>query len=103
MAKLGRSDDFYELSKTNIRTATMNPLFFKETNSFFDPNRARLNLRCGRQISIVAGVETGQLVGNFGTLEAVGKYSTESGSRSMMISNYLMNGPGHGDNGKIVF
>jgi sugar phosphate isomerase/epimerase len=81
----------------------MNPLFFKELNAYFDPNRARLNLSCGRQVSIVAGVETGQLVGGLGTLEAVGKYATESGSRSMMISNYLLNGPGHGDNGKVVF
>jgi sugar phosphate isomerase/epimerase len=81
----------------------MNPLFFKELNAYFDPNRARLNLTCGRPVSIVAGVETGQLVGNFGTLEAVGKYAVDSGSRSMMISNYLMNGPGHGDNCKIVF
>ncbi len=41
----------------------MNPLFFKELNGYFDPNRARLNLGCGRQVSLVAGVETGQLVG----------------------------------------
>ena len=81
----------------------MNPLFFKETNGYFDPNRARLNLGCGRQVSIVAGVETGQLAGSFGTLEAVGKYATESGARSMMITNYLLNGPGHGENCKIVF
>jgi sugar phosphate isomerase/epimerase len=81
----------------------MNPLFFKEINGYFDPNRARLNLGCARQVSIVAGVETGQLAGSFGTLEAVGKYATESGARSMMISNYLMNGPGHGENCKIVF
>ena len=81
----------------------MNPLFFKELNAYFDPNRARLNLHCGRQVSLVAGVETGQLAGAFGTLEAVGKYAVECGSRSMMISNYLLNGPGHGDNAKIVF
>jgi sugar phosphate isomerase/epimerase len=81
----------------------MNPLFFKETNGYFDPNHARLGLTCARQVRIVAGVETGQLVGSLGTLEAVGKYATESGSRSLMISNYLVNGPGHGENGKIVF
>ena len=81
----------------------MNPLFFKEVNGYFDPNRARLNLGCARQISIVAGVETGQLAGSLGTLEAVGKYATESGARSVMISNYLLNGPGHGENCKIVF
>lgn len=81
----------------------MNPLFFKELNAYFDPNRARLNLSCGRQIRIVSGVETGQLVGGFGTLEAVGRYAVDSGSRSMMISNYLLNGPGHGDDGRIVF
>ncbi|MGO8678242.1 MAG: hypothetical protein ACLQVX_20560 [Limisphaerales bacterium] len=81
----------------------MNPLFFKEINGYFDPNRARLNLGCARQVSIIAGVETGQLAGSFGTLEAVGKYATESGARSMMITNYLLNGPGHGENCKIVF
>jgi hypothetical protein len=37
----------------------MNPLFFKELNGYFDPNRARLNLSCGRQVSLVAGVEPG--------------------------------------------
>jgi sugar phosphate isomerase/epimerase len=81
----------------------MNPLFFKEINGYFDPNRARLNLGCARQVSIIAGVETGQLAGSFGTLEAVGKYATEFGARSMMITNYLLNGPGHGENCKIVF
>ncbi len=81
----------------------MNPLYFKELNAYFDPNRARLNLSSGRQVSIVSGVETGQLVGAFGTLENVTKYAVESGSRSVMISNYLLNGPGHGDNAKIVF
>lgn len=81
----------------------MNPLFFKELNGYFDPGRARLNIGCGRQVSIVAGVETGQLVGSLKNLEGVGKYATACGARSMMISNYLLNGPGHGDNGKIVF
>ncbi len=81
----------------------MNPLFFKELNAYFDPNRARLSLGCGKQVSIVAGVETGQLVGGLKTLEGVGKYVTEAGARSMMISNYLLNGPGHGENGAIVF
>ncbi len=81
----------------------MNPLFFKELNGYFDPNRARLNVGCGRQISLVAGVETGQLVGGLQTLEAVGKYAHEAGARSVMVSNYLLNGPGHGENGKIVF
>jgi sugar phosphate isomerase/epimerase len=81
----------------------MNPLFFKELNQYFDPGRARLNLGCGRQVRIAAGVETGQLVGALHTLEAVGKYAVECGAVSVMISNYLLNGPGHGDNGKIVF
>jgi sugar phosphate isomerase/epimerase len=81
----------------------MNPLFFKELNAYFDPNRARLSVSCGKQVSIIAGVETGQLVGAFKTLEGVGKYAKECGARSMMISNYLLNGPGHGDNGAIVF
>jgi sugar phosphate isomerase/epimerase len=81
----------------------MNPLFFKEINAYFDPNRARLNLGCARQVGIVAGVETGQLVGSLKTLEAIGKYATQSGARSMMISNYLLNGPGHGENCQIVF
>lgn len=81
----------------------MNSLYFKELKASFDPNRARLNLGCGRLVSIVAGVETGQLVGSFKTLEGVGQYATESGARSMMISNYLLNGPGHGENCKIVF
>lgn len=80
----------------------MNPLFFKEINGYFDPNRARLNLGCGRQVSIVAGVETGQLVGGLKTLEGVGQYATGCGARSMMISNYLLNAPGHGDNGRIA-
>jgi sugar phosphate isomerase/epimerase len=81
----------------------MNPLFFKEVNGYFDPSRARLNVSCARQVSIVAGVETGQLVGGLKTLEAVGKYARDCGARSMMISNYLLNGPGHGENGRIVF
>jgi sugar phosphate isomerase/epimerase len=81
----------------------MNPLFFKELNGYFDPARARLNLGCARQVSIVAGVETGQLVGGFKTLEAVGQYAKQCGARSMMISNYLMDGPGHGDGCRIVF
>ncbi len=81
----------------------MNPLFFKEFNTYFDPNRTRLDLRCGRPVSVVAGVETGQLVGDLKTLEAVGKYATECGARSIMISNYLLNGPGHGENCRIVF
>src|SRR5262245_44367387 len=81
----------------------MDPLFFKELNGYFDPARARLNLGCGKQVSIVAGVETGQLVGGLKTLEGVGKYATECGARSMMISNYLLNGPNHGENGRIVF
>lgn len=81
----------------------MNPLFFKELNANFDPNRARLHLGCGRQVSIVAGVETGQLVGGLKSLEGVGKYATDCGAKSMMISNYLLNGPGHGENGAIVF
>ncbi len=81
----------------------MNPLFFKELNLYFDPSRARLNLGCGKQVSIVAGVETGQLVGSLKSLEAVGQYATECGARSLMISNYLLNAPGHGDNGRIVF
>jgi sugar phosphate isomerase/epimerase len=81
----------------------MNPLFFKELNAYFDPNRARLNLGGAKQVSIVAGVETGQLAGTFGTLEAVGKYATSCGAHSIMITNYLLNGPGHGDNCKIVF
>jgi sugar phosphate isomerase/epimerase len=81
----------------------MNPLFFKELNGYFHPSRARLNLGCGRQVSIVAGVETGQLVGSLQTLEGVGQYVTQCGARSMMISNYLLNGPGHGENGRISF
>lgn len=81
----------------------MNSLFFKEFNAYFDPNRARLNIGCGRAVSVVAGVETGQLVGSFHTLERVADYATGCGARSIMISNYLLNGPGHGDNGKIVF
>jgi len=81
----------------------MNPLYFKEFNDYFDPKRARLNLGCGKQVSVIAGVETGQLVGSLKTLEAVGEYATASGARSLMISNYLLNGPGHGENGKIVF
>jgi sugar phosphate isomerase/epimerase len=85
------------------KSTNMNPLFFKEFNCYFDPNRARLNLGCGRQVSLVAGVETGQLVGTLKTLEGVAKYATDCGARSLMISNYLLNGPGHGDNGKIVF
>jgi len=80
----------------------MNPLFFKELNAYFDPNRARLGLGSGRQVSIVAGVETGQLVGSLGTLEKVGKYVTGAGAKSMMISNYLLNAPAHGQNCKIA-
>ena len=81
----------------------MNPLFLKELSGYFEPNRARLNLVCGRPVSLVAGVETGQLVGGLQTLENVTQYATGCGARSLMISNYLMNGPGHGENGKIVF
>lgn len=81
----------------------MNPLFFKEFNAYFDPTRARLNIGCGRQVSLAAGVETGQLVGALKTLEAVAQYATGCGARSLMISNYLLHGPGHGDDGKIVF
>lgn len=80
----------------------MNPLFFKEVNGFFDPNRARLNLSCAKQVSIVAGVETGQLVGGLKTMEAVGKYARDCGARSMMISNYLLNAPAHGEAGRIA-
>src|SRR5215472_18087 len=74
----------------------MNPLFFKEVNGYFDPARARLSLSCGRPVSIVAGVETGQLVGSLKTLEGVGKYAGDCGARSMMISNYLLEAPGPG-------
>jgi sugar phosphate isomerase/epimerase len=81
----------------------MNPLFFKEVNGYFDPNRARLNVSCGRQVSLIAGVETGQLVGGLKTLEGVGQYARACGARSMMISNYLLNAPGHGDNARIAF
>jgi sugar phosphate isomerase/epimerase len=82
----------------------MDPLYFKELGAYFDPNRARLNLSCDqRSINLVAGVETGQLVGSLQTLEAVAQYATASGARSMMISNYLLHGPGHGENGQIVF
>ena len=81
----------------------MNPLYFKEFNAYFDPNRARLNLRSGGEVSIVAGVETGQLVGSLKTIEGVGQYARDCGARSMMISNYLMEGPGHGENCRIVF
>jgi sugar phosphate isomerase/epimerase len=80
----------------------MNPLFFKEVNGYFDPSRARLNLGCARQVSIVAGVETGQLVGSLKTIEAIAKYATGCGARSMMISNYLLDAPGHGENGRVV-
>jgi sugar phosphate isomerase/epimerase len=81
----------------------MDPMFFKEFNTYFDPNRARLNIGCGREVSVVAGVETGQLVGALKSLEGVAKYATGCGAKSLMISNYLLNGPGHGDNCKIVF
>ena len=81
----------------------MNPLFFKEFNRYFEPQRARLNLTCGRQVSIVAGVETGQLAGTLKTLEAVGQYSVASGARSLMITNYLLHRADHGLNGKISF
>lgn len=81
----------------------MDPLFFKELNAFFDPNRARLELGCGRQVSLIAGVETGQLVGELKTLEAVARYATDCGARSLMVSNYLLHGPGHGEDCRIVF
>jgi sugar phosphate isomerase/epimerase len=82
----------------------MDPLYFKELNAYFDPNRARLNLEGSQSsVSLTAGVETGQLVGSLQTLEAVAKYATGCGARSLMISNYLLNGPGHGENGRIVF
>jgi sugar phosphate isomerase/epimerase len=81
----------------------MNSLFFKELNAWFDPSRARLNIGCGRQVSLVAGVETGQLVGTFQTLERVAEYATACGARSTMVSNFLLNGQGHGDDGRIVF
>ena len=81
----------------------MNSLFFKEFNAYFEPARARLNLGCGRQVSIVAGVESGQLVGSLQTLENVASYATGCGARSIMISNYLLNGSGHGEDGRIVF
>ena len=81
----------------------MNPLFFKEFNAYFDSNRARLNLSCGKQVGLVAGVETGQLVGELKTLEAVGRYATSCGARSLMISNYLLHAPSHGENCKIAF
>ena len=51
----------------------------------------------------MAGVETGQLVGTFQTLERVAEYATACGARSTMVSNFLLNGQGHGDNGRIVF
>lgn len=81
----------------------MDPLFFKELNAFFDPTRARLQLGCGRQVGLVAGVETGQLVGALETLEAVAEYATGCGARSLMVSNYLLHGPGHGEHCRIVF
>ena len=39
-----------------LQLTLMNPLFFKELNTYFDPSRARLNLGGGGQVSIVAGV-----------------------------------------------
>ncbi|MFN8708810.1 MAG: hypothetical protein ACK50J_19185, partial [Planctomyces sp.] len=82
----------------------MDPLYLKELNAYFDPNRARLNLGGSQSsVSLIAGVETGQLVGSLQTLEAIAKYATGCGARSLMISNYLLNGPGHGENGRIVF
>jgi len=81
----------------------MNPLFLKELNCYFDPNRARMSLSCGKQVSVVAGVETGQLAGDLQNLENVSKYAHECGAKSLMITNFLLNGPGHGENGKIVF
>ncbi len=47
----------------------MDPLYFKEFRAHFDTNRARLNLGSGQTVSIVAGVETGQLVGALQSLE----------------------------------
>lgn len=79
----------------------MGPLYFKELATYFEPQRARLNLASGRTVSIVAGVETGQLVGPFQTLERVGQYAARCGARSLMISNYLLNAEGHGRNGEI--
>ena len=81
----------------------MNSLFFKETGDHFEPSRTRLALACDRRVNVIGGFETGQLVGNLGTLEAVGKYAVNCGSQSLMISNYLLNGLGHAENGKIVF
>jgi sugar phosphate isomerase/epimerase len=82
----------------------MDPLYFKELNTYFDHNRARLDLSINQpSVSLIAGVETGQLVGSLQTLEAVAQYATGCGAKSLMISNYLLHGPGHGDNGKIVF
>lgn len=82
----------------------MDPLYFKELNTYFDPNRARLDLSINLpSVSLIAGVETGQLVGSLQTLEAVAQYATGCGAKSLMISNYLLHGPGHGDKGKIVF
>src|SRR5262249_27840695 len=95
-----KQNDSPTSTKKSIRA--MNPLFFKEVNGYFDPNRARLRLGGTRQISIIAGVETGQLVGNLKTLEGVGQYASQCGARSMMISNYLLNAPQHCENGRIV-
>lgn len=82
----------------------MDPLYIKELGSYFEPNRARLGLDSGQQtVSLIAGVETGQLVGSLQTLEAVAQYATGCGARSLMISNYLLHGPGHGENTRIVF
>lgn len=81
----------------------MDPLYFKEFRAHFDTNRARLNLGSGQTVSIVAGVETGQLVGALQSLEGVAKYATGCGAKSLMISNYLLHAPGHGENGRIVF
>src|SRR6516225_11772500 len=81
----------------------MNSLFFKELNRYFEPYRARLNLAFGRPVSVVAGVETGQLAGSLQTLEAVGQYAVASGARSLMISNYLLHRADHGLGCKISF
>lgn len=82
----------------------MDPLYIKEFNAYFEPSRARLKLTGNLpSVSLIAGVETGQLVGSLQTLEAVAGYATGCGAKSLMISNYLLHGPGHGDKGRIVF
>src|SRR5581483_5358589 len=82
----------------------MHSLYFRELDAWFDPARARLHPSRppNQPIGIVAGVETGQLAGIFGNLEATGKFAVECGAQSLMISNYLWNGDGHGENGRIV-